>query len=207
MREGIALVLSAPSGAGNSTLCRMLGSEFPDLGYSVSCIRAPTRLAEGIGGDYFFLSREDFERMRAAGEFAEWAEVHGNLYGTPLAPVVSMLKNGMDALFDVDVQGAAQLKVSLPNAVFIFILAPDMQELERRLHGRGLDNESSIRLRLKNALAEIRQAFWYNAVIVNANLEKAYSELRSVFIAARLGPAQNRNLLERILEEAGRFHA
>lgn len=206
MRHGVALVLSAPSGTGKSTLCQMLRQEFPDFGYSISCTTRAMRPGEINGKDYFFLDREEFEKMRKAGEFAEWAEVHGNLYGTPLTPVTSMLKSGKNALFDIDVQGAAQLKSSLPDATFVFILPPDMGELRRRLEKRGLDNPESTTLRLKNALAEMREAFWYNALIVNDNLERAYADLRSVFLAARLAPRYNMNLLEKILEEADAFH-
>lgn len=207
MRQGIAFVISAPSGTGKSTLCQMLRKEFPDFGYSISCTTRPMRAGEVNGQDYFFISKNDFERMRNAGEFAEWANVHGHLYGTPLAPVNSMLKSGMNALFDIDVQGAAQLKITIPDATFVFILPPDMEELQRRLASRGLDDEKSIHLRLKNALAEIREAFWYDAIIVNDKLEDAYAALRSVFLAAMLAPAHNMNTLEKILEDAERFHA
>ena len=207
MRQGIALVLSAPSGTGKSTLCRMLRREFPDFGYSISCTTRPMRAGEENGQEYFFLSRPDFERMRETGEFAEWAQVHGHLYGTPLAPVKSMLESGVNVLFDIDVQGAAQLKTTLPDATFVFILPPDMRELRRRLESRGMDDETSIQLRLQNALAEIREAFWYNSIIVNATLENAYAELRAVFIAARLAPAHNMKILENILEDAEKFHA
>lgn len=202
MRQGTALVLSAPSGAGKSTLCKMLRQEFPDFGYSVSCTTRPMRQGEKEGKDYFFLSEQDFDKMRAAGEFAEWARVHGSLYGTPLAPVRTMLKNGTDALFDIDVQGAAQLKATLPDAVFVFILPPSMAELERRLRERNLDPEESIQLRLKNAVAEIREAFWYDALIVNDQLDTAYSSLRAVYQAAVLAPARNVHALDKLLAEA-----
>lgn len=204
MRKGIALVISAPSGAGKSTLCKMLREEFPDFGYSVSCTTRAPRTGEIEGRDYFYLSDSDFEKMRAAGEFAEWAKVHGNFYGTPLAPVQSMLHSGKDALFDIDVQGAAQLKAALPQSVFVFILPPDMKELEKRLRQRGLDDEGNIQLRLKNAVAEIREAFWYDALIVNADLENAYASLRAVYMAATLRPGLRIHALEKLLEEAER---
>lgn len=202
MRKGIALVLSAPSGSGKSTLCKMLREEFSTFGYSVSCTTRAMRAGEREGQDYFFVSEADFEKMRKAGEFAEWAKVHGHLYGTPLAPIRSMLKNGMDALFDIDVQGAAQLKASLPDATFVFILPPGMAELERRLRKRGLDDEESIRTRLGNAMTEIREAFWYDALIVNDSLDDAYASLRAVYMAAILAPSRNLHVLERLLAEA-----
>lgn len=203
MRQGIALVLSAPSGAGKSTLCKKLREEFPDFGFSVSCTTRAMRSGEVNGEDYFFVSEAEFVKMRDGGQFAEWAEVHGNFYGTPLAPVRAMLHNGIDVLFDIDVQGAAQLKSVMPDATYVFILPPDMAELERRLGLRGADTAASMKLRLANAAQELREAFWYNALIVNDDLEKAYASLRSVYMAATLAPAWNRGFLEKLLEEAG----
>lgn len=202
MRQGIALVLSAPSGAGKSTLVAMLRREFPDFGYSVSCTTRAMRPGEVEGSDYFFVSAAEFGKMREDGQFAEWAEVHGNLYGTPLAPVRAMLSGGRDVLFDIDVKGAAQLKATMPDATFVFILPPGMAELERRLVARGTDDRETIRLRMRNAAVELREAFWYNALIVNDDLEKAYASLAAVYRAATLVPACNRGFLAKLLEEA-----
>lgn len=203
MRQGIALVLSAPSGAGKSTLVRMLREEFPNFGYSVSCTTRARRPGEVDGTDYFFVAESEFASMRDQGRFAEWAEVHGHLYGTPLDPVRTMLRNGTDVLFDIDVQGAAQLKATMPDATFVFILPPDMAELQRRLAARGADDEESMALRMKNAGAELREAFWYDAIVVNDDLGKAYASLSAVYRAATLAPAWNREFLEKLLEEAG----
>lgn len=198
-REGIALVLSAPSGAGKTTLIRRLLAEFPHFGYSVSCTTRQPRQGEVHGRDYIFLSREEFESRRARNHFAEWAEVHGNLYGTPLQPVKDMLHQGQDALFDIDVQGAAQLKLSLAEAAFVFILPPHMEELERRLRSRGLDDEDTIQRRLINARREMREARWYDALVVNDDLDAAYDALRAVYLAATLAPGRNPHLLEELL--------
>ena len=198
-RKGIALVLSAPSGAGKTTLVQRLLRAFPQLGYSVSCTTRQPRQGEVDGKDYVFISREVFEQRRAEGYFAEWAEVHGNLYGTPLTPVVESLRLGQDVLFDIDVQGAAQLKLSLGEAVFVFILPPSMTELERRLRSRGLDDEKTIERRLANARQEIPEARWYDALVVNDSLDVAYDELRSVFVAASLTPGRNPDLSEAVL--------
>lgn len=202
MRRGIALVLSAPSGAGKTTLIRRLCAEFPCLGYSVSCTTRKPRANEVDGKDYIFLSRQDFEQRRLAGEFAEWAEVHGNLYGTPLAPVREMLAEGRDALFDIDVQGAAQLKLNLDNAAFIFILPPSMRELERRLRFRGEDDEDTISRRLANARRELCEATWYDALIVNDDLDAAYDRLRSAYVAATLAPRRNPTLVDELLADS-----
>lgn len=202
MRRGIALVLSAPSGAGKTTLIRRLCAEFPGLGYSVSCTTRKPRANEVDGKDYIFLSRQDFEQRRLAGEFAEWAEVHGNLYGTPLTPVREMLAEGRDALFDIDVQGAAQLKLNLDNAAFIFILPPSMRELERRLRFRGEDDEDTISRRLANARRELCEATWYDALIVNDDLDAAYDRLRSAYVAATLAPRRNPTLVDELLADS-----
>ena len=198
-REGIALVLSAPSGAGKTTLIKRLLAEFPHFGYSVSCTTRRPRQGEVHGKDYFFLSREEFERRRAEQSFAEWAEVHGNFYGTPLAPVKEMLRQGQDVLFDIDVQGAAQLKLTLEEAAFAFILPPSMAEMERRLRGRGLDDEETIQRRLNNARREMLETRWYDALVVNDDLDAAYDALRAVYLAATLAPGRNPRLVEELL--------
>ncbi len=198
-REGIALVLSAPSGAGKTTLIKRLLAEFPQLGAAVSRTPRPPRQGEAHGKDYFFLSREEFERRRAEQFFAEWAEVHGNFYGTPLAPVKEMLRQGQDVLFDIDVQGAAQLKLTLEEAAFVFILPPSKAELERRLRGRGLDDEDTIQRRLGNARREMLEARWYGALVVNDDLDAAYDALRAVYLAATLAPGRNPRLVEELL--------
>ena len=198
-REGIALVLSAPSGAGKTTLTKRLLADFPHFGYSVSCTTRQPRQEETHGKDYFFLSREEFERRRAEQSFAEWAEVHGNFYGTPLAPVKEMLRQSQDVLFDIDVQGAAQLKLTLEEATFVFILPPSMAELERRLRSRGMDDEDTIQRRMSNARREMLEARWYDALVVNDDLNAAYDALRAVYLAATLTPGRNSRLVEELL--------
>ena len=162
-RSGVLLVVCAPSGTGKTTLIQRLRDEFPNFAYSISCTTRAPRGHETDGKDYHFLSVEEFLRRREAGFFAEWANVHGNYYGTPLAPVLETLKAGQDVLFDIDVQGAAQLHLSLPRGQYVFLLPPSLSELERRLRGRGTDDEASIARRLSNAASEIRQAHWFDA--------------------------------------------
>ena len=200
LRFGVPLIICAPSGTGKTTLVQRLRQEFPNFAYSVSCTTRAPRGQEVDGKDYHFLSVEEFLRRRDAGAFAEWANVHGNYYGTPLGPVLDTLKAGRDLLFDIDVQGAAQLHLSLPRGVYVFLLPPSMSELERRLRGRGTDEEASIARRLANADAEIRQAHWFDASIVNDNLDAAYDHLRAVYLAATLNPAHRPALALSILE-------
>lgn len=200
MRLGTQLVLSAPSGAGKTTLVKQLIKEFPDFGYSVSFTTRAPREGELDGRDYHFTTREDFLKRRDNGEFAEWAAVHDNFYATPLAPLELMRKKGQDVLFDIDVQGAAQLKLSLPHAHFIFILPPSMTELERRLRSRGTDSDEVINLRLSHAALEIREARWFDAVICNDDLSRAYGELRAAYIAATLHPSLHTASIDSLLD-------
>lgn len=202
MREGLALVISAPSGAGKSTLISKLRSEFPNLAFSVSCTTRSRRPQEQHGRDYFFISQDEFDQMRAAGEFAEWAQVHGNLYGTPLAPLRAMLREGRDVIFDIDVEGAAQLRATLPDAVSIFILPPSIPELENRLRQREGTDAQSLKRRLEDVEAELRESFWYDRIIVNDDLDAAYAGLKACYVAATHMPSRYRSFLNQLMEEA-----
>ena len=182
-RRGVALVISAPSGAGKSTLTKRLTAAFPALSFSVSCTTRPPREGEKDGRDYHFLDRDTFIARRDAGGFAEWAQVHGNFYGTPRDEVVDNLNQGRDTIFEIDVQGAAQLRQSLPGACLVFILPPSRAELRRRLEGRGTDAPEVIERRLANALGEMDQAHLFDYWIVNDDLDQAFDLLRSVYLA------------------------
>ena len=185
---GTLLIVSGPSGSGKTTLCRRAEKDGLTA-YSISCTTRKPRGNEQDGVDYIFLDRDTFIDRRGLGYFAEWAEVHGNFYGTPLKPVQDRLAQGKDMLFDIDVQGAAQLSLSLPEARFVFILPPSLDELERRLRGRGTDSEEAIRLRLANARTEIMSSHWFDAIIVNDDLDTAYDQLRSFYLASTLQPS------------------
>lgn len=195
MRKGCPIVISAPSGSGKSTLCQLLLAEFPNLRFSISCTTRKKRINEVQGKDYIFIDKDDFLARRNSGKFAEWAQVHGNFYGTPMEPLKELLKSGHDVLLDVDVQGAAQIRGSLPQAFFIFILPPSMTELETRLRKRNSDSEESIRQRMLNARLELYQANWYDALVINDDLNKAYSDLRSAYITATLAPERLQDCL------------
>ena len=200
-RPGIALVLCAPSGAGKTTLSKRLLEAFPAFAFSVSCTTRAPRPGEVHGRDYTFMSQEEFKTLRDTGHFAEWAEVHGNFYGTPLRASEETLAAGHDLLFDIDVQGAAQLKKTMPNAYFIFILPPSRAVLEKRLRGRGSENEDSLAKRLTNAKAEIAEAAWFDALIVNETLDEAYADLAAAYRAATLSPARRPELITGLLKE------
>jgi len=178
---GILFVVSAPSGAGKTTLCKEIVDFFPSLRQSVSFTTRPARTGEIDGVDYHFVDAERFRAMITAGEFAEWAEVHGNYYGTALSTLHAASRAGEHVLLDIDCQGARQLKGSVEQAVYIFILPPDMAELERRLRGRNTDSEAVIRQRLDNAKAEIAQSSWYDYRVINDNIDQALGQLKAIF--------------------------
>ena len=198
-RNGIVLVVCAPSGAGKTTLVKRLLDEFPHFGYSVSCTTRAPRPGEEDGKDYHFLTETRFLALRDEGYFAEWATVHGNYYGTPLTPTLEMLHKGRDVIFDVDVQGAAQLRLTMPQGIYVFILPPSLAVLEERLRSRGSENEDSIQRRLNNAAYELRQAHWFDSWVVNDHLDTAYDHLRAAYLAATLQPQHRPLLLRSIL--------
>ena len=187
--RGKLFVVSGPSGVGKNTLLNAVVARSVHVRYSISATSRAMRPGEVDGKSYYFVTREQFEKLIADDALLEYAEYVGNYYGTPLQPVRDRLALGKDMLFDIDVQGAAQLSLSLPEARFVFILPPSMDELERRLRGRGTDSEEAIRIRLSNARTEIMSSHWFDAIIVNDDLEKAYDQLRSFYLASTLQPS------------------
>ncbi len=186
MSVGILFILSAPSGAGKTTLLKRVMADLPGLAFSVSHTTRVPRVGEQEGMDYYFVNRSQFETMREQGLFLEWAEVHGNLYGTSKPAVVAQLEAGVDVVLDIDVQGAAIIRefAAIPT-VSLFISPPSLQELERRLRGRGTDSEETILLRLQNARKEMQAAVVYDYLVVNDHLEQAIDTLRAIVIAER----------------------
>jgi len=182
--RGILFVVSAPSGAGKTTLCDRLSKEMPSLAYSISHTTRGPRGGEKDGKEYYFVTPEKFASMVEAGEFVEWAEVHGNRYGTSRAELDRLFSMGRDVILDIDTQGAMQIKKAMP-ATFIFILPPSMGVLEQRLRGRDTDDDEVIRKRLANAVGEIRIYREYDYVIVNDRLEDALERLKMVVSVSR----------------------
>jgi guanylate kinase len=185
-REGVIFILSAPSGAGKTTLIHKLLKVFPEISLSVSCTTRAPRAGEVPRKDYHFITRDRFARMQAEGEFAEWAKVHGYLYGTPRRPLEKSIRRGRDMLLDIDVQGAKKIKRQYRHAVSIFLLPPSWEELQKRLARRGTDRMESIRQRLANARREIREIMRYDYLIVNRDIGEAQESLRSIVVAERL---------------------
>jgi len=178
-RAGRLYVVSGPSGSGKTTIVSRLKG-LPGLYYSVSVTTRAPRPGEVDGRDYRFVSRRKFEEMIAAGEFAEHAQVAGNLYGTPKAPLVEALDAGGKALVDIDVQGAMEIKERFPDAVLVFIEPPNMAALEERLRKRGTESEDSVRRRLDLARREMEYAPRYDYRVVNDDLDRAAAQVRSI---------------------------
>ena len=198
-RLGLILVISAPSGTGKSTLIRKFCAEFPRLAFSVSYTTRAPRPGEVHGREYHFVSREEFAALCEQGVLAEWAEVHGRFYGTPRAAVLDLLTQGRDVLFDIDIQGARQLRAAFPEACLVFFLPPSRRALEERLMGRGTEDRETLDRRLGNARMEIDQAGFFDFQIVNDDLEQAYQKLRTVYLAEGLRTRCNPDLTRDIL--------
>jgi guanylate kinase len=184
-REGMLFVVSAPSGAGKTTLCRALTDSIENLRHSISYTTRKPRPGETDGRDYYFVTEERFRNMVQAGDFAEWAQVHSNLYGTSRRVLDEMRTDGTDVILDIDTQGAEQIKQKCQDAVFIFIMPPSLEILEERLRNRKSDNEDEIKKRMRRARDEIRDYTMYDYIIVNRDFERALTELRSIVLAER----------------------
>ncbi len=183
-RDLLLLIISSPSGAGKTTLAKDLLAHFPDLGFSVSHTTRKPRAGEVDGVDYHFIDREAFRASINGGVFAEWAEVHGNLYGTSLEEIERCRRDQKRGIvFDIDYQGARQIKAARPSAVGVFILPPSMTELERRLRSRRSDDPKTIQKRFENARREIENYGIFDYVLVNDDLERACQSLRSIVFA------------------------
>ena len=177
---GRPVVLSAPSGAGKTTIARALVEREEDFAFSVSATTRSPRKREVDGVDYWFLSEEEFLRMVEDGDFAEWAKVHGDFYGTPKESLVQAGRNGRHAVLDIDVQGAMQIREAVPEALLLFILPPSVELLFRRLTGRGTEKEETLRRRLDTALRELEAAAAFDFFVINEDLEEAIREVRSL---------------------------
>lgn len=183
--RGFLVVLSGPSGAGKNTLLSAVLPRIPDLRYSVSATTRPPRPGEKDGVNYYFLQDSEFQAMIDRGEFLEWAEFAGYRYGTPRRFVEESLEQGLTVITDIDIQGAKQIKQRMPDGVFVFLLPPSIEELEKRLYGRGTDSSEAIDRRLKIALEEVAAIVDYDYWILNRDLEDACEQLVAIIQAER----------------------
>ncbi|BEU87253.1 guanylate kinase [Selenomonas sp. TAMA-11512] len=198
MKEGLLILVSGPSGAGKGTICRKLLDELPSLSYSISATTRQMRPGEKDGVNYYFKTVEEFETMIRRDGLLEWAKVYDNYYGTPIEPIRKVLAEGRDILLEIDTQGALSVMERFPEGVYIFILPPSMQELERRIRGRGTEAEDILQKRLHAARKEIDDGKKYKYVIINREVDDAVAEIKAVLTAEKRLIKRNAALFERI---------
>jgi guanylate kinase len=194
--EARPLVLSAPSGAGKTTIARRLVEEEEDFAFSVSATTRPPRGYEVHGEDYWFLEEEEFSGMVEDGLFVEWARVHGDLYGTPTKSLIQAARGGRHVVLDIDVQGARQIRETVPEALLLFILPPSVDLLFQRLVGRGTEGEETLRRRLNTALHELEAAETFDFFVINEDLDEAVREVRDLARSGEPPPGGGSGSLE-----------
>ncbi len=192
------VVLAAPSGTGKTTIARALVDSSPRFVFSVSVTTRPPRERERPGADYHFVSEAGFRSMREGGELAEWAEVHGQLYGTPLSELRDAAERGQHAVLDIDVEGARQIRRAVPEAVLVFVLPPTGSELVRRLTRRGTEKDEEVRRRLRGAMEELERANEFDFVLVNRDLSEAVRTVRKIVAVEALRASRAADLRGRI---------
>lgn len=186
MKKGKLFVLSGPSGVGKTTIRKEIPNLLPDIHLSISCTTRKRREDETEGHDYFFVNESQFEDMLSNGRLLEWANVHGNMYGTPSEPIEKVLSQGKDSLLVIDVHGAAQVRDAKPDSVLIFLMPPSIEELKRRLMGRNTESEESIKIRLDNAMHEIELSLKYDYKVINHDIGQATREIVKIIEEDRI---------------------
>ena len=202
MNEGLLVVISAPSGGGKGTILKELFAKDDNLVLSVSATTRSPRPGEEHGKQYYFLQKEEFEKLISQGKMLEYAQYVGNYYGTPREPVEQWMAQGKDVVLEIEVQGGAQIKKLMPGCVSIFILPPSMEVLEKRLRDRGTEEDATVRKRLEKAREEIPHAKDYDYVVFNDRLEDAVEDLRAILRAEKRKYHRNETAVERVLEHA-----
>jgi guanylate kinase len=197
---GNLFIISSPSGGGKGTLIREVLRIVPNIGYSISFTTRKIRVGEEHGKHYFFISREEFENLIERHEFLEYAEVHGNFYGTSKSQVEKMTREGVDVILEIDVQGADSIRAKMPKAVSIFILPPSFEVLKARLVKRQTESDEELSLRLKNSRGEVEDYKDFDYVIINDEVEKATNDLKTAILAERLRKDRQIEKIETILE-------
>ncbi|MCR5833092.1 MAG: guanylate kinase [Selenomonadaceae bacterium] len=191
MKRGLLIVVSGASGTGKGTVCKKILDDMTDVAYSVSATTRAPREGETDGKQYYFLSRDEFSTWIDEGKFLEYANVYGNFYGTPLNKIEERRNRGEDILLEIDVQGAMNVMKKCPDGVFIFLLPPSLEELKRRIEGRGTETPESLAIRFNNAVAEIAIGRDYNYVVVNDSVDDAAAQIEGIINAERCKVARN----------------
>jgi guanylate kinase len=185
MTKGLFIVVSAPSGAGKSSICQRLLQACPEIKFSVSYTSRPPRTNEVNGKDYYFISREEFQARIDQGEFVEWVENYGHFYGSSKKTMEEFLHDGKDLLLDIESRGAKNIKQKFKGGVYVFVLPPSRLELLKRLEGRGCETGEVIQNRFDNAESELKEISWYDYVIFNKDLETAVNQLTAIYVAQK----------------------
>ncbi|MFO7173741.1 MAG: guanylate kinase [Bacillota bacterium] len=199
--RGLLVIVTGPSAVGKGAICRALLERTPGVRFSVSMTTRPPRPGERHGVEYYFVTREEFEREIQRGGLLEWAEVYGNYYGTPRRPVEEALERGEDIILDIDLVGANTVKAKYPDAVSVFVIPPSMAELHARIRKRGSESEEAVQRRLQEAPRWVEQGLTYQYVVVNDDLDKAVAQLQAILIAEKCRTSrQGGQLIRRLLE-------
>ncbi|KUG23367.1 guanylate kinase [hydrocarbon metagenome] len=205
MAKGIFIVVSAPSGTGKSTICQKLLQACPELKFSVSYTSRPPRPNEVDGKDYHFISRQEFQSRIDDGEFVEWVENYGNLYGSSRKAIESFLHNGQDLLLDIEPRGAKNIKRKFRGGVYVFVLPPSRDELLKRLEGRGCETDKVIQDRFDQAERELKEISWYDYTIINKDLEIAVDQLISIYKAEKCKRTRLRSEIKKFIKKNNIF--
>lgn len=200
IQPGLLMVVSAPSGAGKTSICKEILRMFPNIRFSVSCTTRPPRLGEVNGRDYDFISVEEFRNRLDRGEFIEWVENYGHFYGTSQNAINTFLRQGHDLILDIESRGAKKIREQYPRGIFIYILPPSISDLKSRMSVRG-ESADIIERRLRSSLDEIQEALWYDYIIFNNKIEEAVDRFRSVYIAERSRRDRLTDKIEAFLKE------
>jgi guanylate kinase len=198
--KGLIIVLSAPSGAGKSSICRRLLAACPEIEFSVSYTSRTPRPNETNGKDYHFISREDFQRRIEQGEFAEWVENYGHFYGTSGKAMKEVLNRGKDLLLDVEPRGAKEIKKKFADGIFVFVLPPSLDELLNRLEKRGHESPEAIKTRFAQAESELKEVLWYDYTVFNEDLETAVKQLIAIYSAEKCKTNRLHGKIDRFLK-------
>jgi len=197
MAKGLFIVVSAPSGAGKSSLCQRLMQTYPEIKFSVSYTSRTPRPNEVNGKDYYFISREEFQERIDRGEFIEWVENYGNLYGSSRKAMEEFIRDDSDLLLDIEPQGAKKVKKEFKGGIYVFILPPSRLELLKRLEKRGHETDDVIQKRFKQAESELKEISWYDYIIFNKDLETAVNQLISIYIAEKCKRSRLQNEIKK----------
>ncbi len=205
MAKGLFIVISAPSGTGKSSICQRFLQLCPEIKFSVSYTSRPPRPNEVDGKDYYFISRKEFQARIDQGEFVEWVENYGNLYGSSRKNMEAFLHDGQDLLLDIEPRGARKIKQKFKGGIYVFVLPPSRAELLNRLEGRGCETDEIIQSRFEQAESELKEVSWYDYVIFNKDLETAVNQLMAIYVAQKCKRSRLQSEIKKFIKKNNIF--